>query len=60
LANGVAPLLGSWLASFSYNWLFALSAGINLLALVLLYWQVKEPRWQVDLDALPYQLEKAN
>jgi MFS family permease len=45
LANAVAPLLGGWLASFSYNWLFALSAGINLLALVLLYWQVKEPRW---------------
>jgi MFS family permease len=61
LANGVAPLLGGWLASFSYNWLFALSAGINLLALVLLHWQVKEPRWQRDdMDAVRYQLKKAN
>jgi hypothetical protein len=45
-------LLGGWLADFSYNWLFALSAGINLLAQMLLYWQVKEPRRQrVELDA---------
>ncbi|HXV42433.1 MAG TPA: MFS transporter [Anaerolineae bacterium] len=61
LANGIAPLLGGWLATFSYNWLFALSAGINLLGLVLLYWQVKEPRWQqVELDSVLYQLKKAN
>jgi MFS family permease len=59
LANGIAPLLGAWLASFSYDWLFAVSAGINLLALVLLYWQVKEPRWQrVESDAVLYQPEK--
>jgi predicted MFS family arabinose efflux permease len=40
----VAPLLGAWLASVSYNWLFALSVGINLLALVLMRWWVEEPR----------------
>ena len=61
LANGVAPLLGAWLGGFSYNLLFALSAGINLLGLVLLYWQVKEPRWQqVEMDLGLYQPEKAN
>jgi MFS family permease len=61
LANGIAPLLGGWLASFSYNWLFAVSAGINLVALLLFYWQVKEPRWQpVDRDTFLPQLEKAS
>jgi MFS family permease len=44
LVSVVAPLLGAWLASKGYNWLFALSAGINLLALILMRWWVKEPR----------------
>jgi MFS family permease len=50
IASGIAPLLGSWLAEFSYSGLFAVSTGINLLALALLYWQVKEPRWQPIAD----------
>jgi MFS family permease len=45
LVSVVAPLLGAWLASVSYDWLFALSAGINLLALALMRWWVQEPRW---------------
>ncbi len=45
LVSVVAPLLGAWLASVSYNWLFALSTGINLVAMVLMRWWVKEPRW---------------
>jgi hypothetical protein len=45
LVSVVAPLLGAWLASISYDWLFALSAGVNLLALVLMRWWVREPRW---------------
>ena len=45
IVSVVAPLLGAWLASISYNWLFALSAGISLLALVLMRWWVEEPRW---------------
>ncbi len=45
IVSVVAPLLGAWLASVSYNWLFALSAGFNLLALVLMRWWVEEPRW---------------
>jgi hypothetical protein len=41
--------------------LFVLSAGINLLALALLYWQVKEPRWQsVMSDAILAQPEKVS
>jgi MFS family permease len=61
IASGIAPLLGGWLASFSYHWLFALSAGINLLAVALLHWQVKEPRWQpVDMDSILSQPEKSN
>ncbi|MEA3337037.1 MAG: MFS transporter [Chloroflexota bacterium] len=39
-----APLLGALLASISYDWLFAVSAGFNLVALVALHWWVKEPR----------------
>ena len=45
LISVVAPLLGAWLASHDYNWLFALSAGVNLVALVLMRWWVREPRW---------------
>jgi MFS family permease len=44
LVSVVAPLLGAWLASQGYNWLFALSAGVNLMALILMRWWVKEPR----------------
>lgn len=46
LVSGIAPFIGGWLAGFSYNWLFILSFCINLVALALLHWQVKEPRWQ--------------
>ena len=45
LVSVAAPLLGAWLASFNYDWLFALSAGINLVALALMRWWVQEPRW---------------
>ena len=44
LVSVAAPLLGAWLASKGYNWLFALSAGANLMALILMRWWVKEPR----------------
>ena len=45
LVSLVAPLLGAWLASIGYSWLFAASAGANLAALLALHWWVKEPRW---------------
>ncbi|GAB4537041.1 MAG: MFS transporter [Anaerolineae bacterium] len=49
-----APLLGAWLASVSYDWLFALSAGVNLLALALMRWWVREPR-QVGMKTVPVE-----
>ncbi|MGD2079130.1 MAG: MFS transporter [Chloroflexota bacterium] len=39
------PLIGAWLAIAGYDWLFAASAIISLLALVALHWWVKEPRF---------------
>ena len=45
LVGVAAPLIGAWLAQMSYNWLFALSACIYLLAFAALHWWVKEPRW---------------
>jgi MFS family permease len=44
LFGGVSPLVGVWLAGVGYGWLFAVSAAINLAALIALRWWVKEPR----------------
>lgn len=38
------PLLGAWLALIGFNWLFAASAFVSLLALVTFRWRVREPR----------------
>lgn len=43
--NIFAPLLGALLAGTGYNWVFALSAFINLVALIAMRWWVREPRW---------------
>lgn len=40
-----APLAGAWLANAGYGWLFALTAAINVAALVAMHWAVREPRW---------------
>lgn len=45
LVGIAAPLIGASLAQMSYSWLFALSAGVYLLAFAALHWWVKEPRW---------------
>jgi predicted MFS family arabinose efflux permease len=45
LAGMTGPMLGALLAGWSYDWLFALSAGVNLAALAVLRWWVREPRW---------------
>jgi MFS family permease len=45
VVGSLSPLLGGWLAGFSYEWLFALSAGASLLGLVLMRWRVGDPRW---------------
>ncbi len=52
LSDAVAPFLGGWLASFSYNCLFALSASICLLSVILFRWYVKEPRYEPDNIAI--------
>ncbi len=44
MVSMVAPMIGAWLAGIGYSWLFAVTAGINLAALVALYWGVQEPR----------------
>jgi MFS family permease len=41
----VAPLLGAWLVSISYYWVFAVGTVVNLAALVAMRWWVREPRW---------------
>jgi MFS family permease len=45
LVSIVAPLLGAWLARMGYAWLFAIGAGMNLVALAAMRWWVGEPRW---------------
>jgi MFS family permease len=55
LGNTVAPLLGGWLAGFSYTWLFALSAIFSLAATVMLAWFVNDPRWQLSSSFHPIQ-----
>jgi MFS family permease len=46
LASIVAPLLGAWLVSWDYSWVFAVGAVVNLAALIALRWWVREPRWE--------------
>jgi MFS family permease len=48
-ASIVAPLLGAWLASLSYGWLFGVGAAANVAALIALHWWVKEPRWAATI-----------
>jgi MFS family permease len=45
LSNIAAPLVGAWLASAGYGWLFAVGAAVNLVALAAMHWWVREPRW---------------
>src|SRR5690606_40121377 len=45
LAATVAPLIGAGLAAMSYSLLFILSAAASLLAVILMRWCVREPRW---------------
>ncbi|MCJ7825052.1 MAG: MFS transporter [Anaerolineales bacterium] len=45
LVGVAAPLIGAWLAQMSYDWLFALSACLYIIAFVAMHWWVKEPRW---------------
>jgi MFS family permease len=44
----ISPLLGAWLATRGYGWLFALSALFYLAALIGLHGWVREPRLQAE------------
>lgn len=43
-----APLLGAGMAGISYEGLFALCTGVNLVALAAMRWWVREPRWSEE------------
>ena len=45
LVGILAPMIGMWLASFSFTLLFALSALASFVGWVYLQWAVKEPRY---------------
>jgi AAHS family benzoate transporter-like MFS transporter len=45
IVSMAGPLIGAWLATAGYDWLFAASAAISLVALVALHWWVQEPRF---------------
>jgi MFS family permease len=45
LIGMLAPLLGTWIATISFPWLFGLSAGVNLLAALAMQFWVEEPRF---------------
>ena len=44
IGGGLAPLLGGWIANYSYAWLFALSSVVGVSSFILMHWCVKEPR----------------
>jgi MFS family permease len=48
----IAPLIGALLAGVGYGWLFAVSAGFNLAAMIAMHWGVREPRWAATLPAV--------
>ena len=53
--NLVIPLFGGWLARFSYDYLFAFSAAVGLLAVLLMWLWVVDPRHAGRNDRLaPY------
>ena len=45
IVSMAGPLIGAWLAMTGYDWLFAASAAISLLALAAMHWWVREPRF---------------
>jgi MFS family permease len=44
VASGLAPLIGGWVATVGYGWLFGVSALIGVVALILLQVSVADPR----------------
>ncbi|HXF61245.1 MAG TPA: MFS transporter [Caldilineaceae bacterium] len=52
VASGLAPLLGGWIATLGYTWLFGASALVGGAALVWLFLGVADPRRQALSSAL--------
>ena len=50
ITSMAAPLLGAWLASRSYGWLFGVGTAFNIAALIALHWWVKEPRFAATVQ----------
>jgi MFS family permease len=46
IAFACAPLLGGWIAQFGYGWLFGMSALVGLVAVLLLWLTVVDPRYR--------------
>ena len=46
IALALAPMLGGWVATYGYGWLFGSSAVLGLVAVILLQITVAEPRYQ--------------
>jgi MFS family permease len=44
LGNAIAPLVGGWLAGFSYGWLFALSSLLSVIGVAVMRFKVRDPR----------------
>jgi MFS family permease len=44
VSSGLAPLLGGWIATFGYSWLFGASAVVGIAALLWLVLGVADPR----------------
>jgi MFS family permease len=45
IAGMLAPLIGTAISAFSFSWIFALSAFLNLIALIGMHFWVQEPRF---------------
>jgi MFS family permease len=53
----IAPLLGGLLAAVSYDWLFFCSAAAGLVAMLALYTQVADPRFQNGFFVVDGEME---
>ncbi len=60
IAGSIAPLIGAGLALRGYAWLFACSAILSLLSMMLLQLWVKEPRWETTPAGEPHTETETN
>ncbi|HRX04331.1 MAG TPA: MFS transporter [Anaerolineae bacterium] len=49
----ITPLIGAWLASQNYDWLFAVGAACSLAGWVVIRWFVREPRYAQPVVIVP-------